>query len=153
MTRTGASKPADAGFALGRLRKAIAFEAAAGLAFEHLDRVRDTAPVSSNAILAAIAYADALTAAYGGRVNQQDHAAVVKLLRDALGKALPTAQERRLDRLLGHKDEVQYGVRVGRSDDAEQTIEALEAFGSWARALLAARSVSITAADEGSSSD
>jgi hypothetical protein len=78
---------------------------------------------------------------------------VVRLLRDVLGKALPTAQERRLDRLLGHKDEVQYGVRVGRSDDAEQTVEALEAFGSWARALLAARSVSIAAANEGGRSD
>jgi hypothetical protein len=63
MTRTGASKPVAAGFALGRLRKAIAFEAAARLAFDHLDRVLDPAPASSNAILAAIAYADALTAA------------------------------------------------------------------------------------------
>ena len=85
-------------------------------------------PVSSNAILAAIAYTDALTAAYQGRVNQRDHTAAVKLLRDALGKALPDAQERRLARLLGRKDEVHYGSRQGRGGDAEQILAALDEF-------------------------
>jgi hypothetical protein len=99
--------------------------------------------VASNAILSAIAYTDALTAAYGGRVNQQDHAAAVKLLRDTLGKSLPDAQERRLARLLGRKDEVQYGARQGRMDDASQVVDHLNQFGGWTKDMLAARSVVI----------
>ena len=99
------------------------------------------------AILAAIAYADAITAAYGGMVNQTDHRAATKLLRDTLGKTLPDAQERRFARLLGRKDEVSYGARPGRDDDASQTVEQLGEFATWARATLAARGVSIVQAD------
>jgi hypothetical protein len=107
LTRTGTSRQVNVDYGFGRLRKALAFHEVARLALEHMDRVGDSDAVSSNAVLAAIAYTDALTAAYHGRVNQKDHAAAVKLLRDALGKALPDTQERRRARLLGRKDEVQ----------------------------------------------
>jgi len=143
MTRTGTSKQVDSIFAIGRLRKAVAFHEVARLALEHIDRVGDPDPVASNAILAAIAYTDALTAAYGGRANQKDHASAVKLLRDTLGKALPDAQERRLSRLLARKDEVQYGSRAGRNPEAELIRESLDEYGIWARTMLAARSVSM----------
>ncbi len=143
MTRTGSAKRVDGAYAFGRLRKAMAFHEVALLAVENMARVRDPDVVTSNVILAAIAYTDAITAAYGGLVNQKDHAAATKLLRDILGKALPDAQERRLAKLLGRKDEVSYGSRIGRSEEAGQTIEQLDAFAIWARATLLARHVSI----------
>jgi len=126
----------------------LAFHEVTQLALDHLDRVRDPDAVSSNAILAVIAYTDALTAAYHGRVNHKDHAAAVKLLRDALGKALPDAQERQLARLLGRKDEAQYGARQRRAEDAGQTIAALNEFAAWARVKLAERSVVVSFPDE-----
>lgn len=144
MTRRGTSKQVDSTFALGRLKKAIAFHEVARLALEYIDHVGDADPVASNAILAAIAYTDALTAAYGGRVNQKDHSSAVKLIRDTLGKALPDAQERRLGKLLARKDEVQYGSRTGRSQEAELILESLGEFGTWARAMLTDRSVSVS---------
>jgi hypothetical protein len=103
--------------------------------------------VTSNVNLAAIAYPDANTAAYGGMENQTDHRAATNQLRDTQGKALPDAQERRFARLLGRKDEVSYGARPGRDDDASQTLEQLGEFATWARATLAARGVSIAQAD------
>lgn len=142
MTRTGPSRPADRAHAAGRFGKAVAFHEVARLALEHVAHIGDPDPILSNAILAAIAYTDALTVAYGGRVNQKDHAAAVKLLRDTLGKALPDAQERRLQRLLARKDEVQYGSRAGRSQEAELFMQNLDEFAIWAREMLAARSVS-----------
>jgi hypothetical protein len=139
MTRTGAAKRVAASYALGRLRKAVAFHEVARIAAEQIERIGDPDPVLSNAILAAIAYTDAITAAFGGEVNSKDHAAAAKLLRDSLGAELPDAQERRLVRLLGSKDEVQYGARAGRRDHAAARIEDLEAFARWAVALLAER--------------
>jgi len=50
--------------------------------------------VSSNAALAVIAYKDALTAVFGGVINQKDHAVAAKLLRDVLANALPVTHER-----------------------------------------------------------
>jgi hypothetical protein len=147
MTRTGNAKRVDGAYAFGRLRKAMAFHEVARLALENMSRVGDPDAVTSNVILAAIAYTDAITAAYGGMVNQTDHRAATKLLRDTLGKALPDAQERRFARLLGRKDEVSYGARPGRDDDASQTVEQLGEFATWARATLAARGVSIVQAD------
>lgn len=72
----------------------------------------------------------------------------MKLLRDALGKALPDAQERRLARLLQRKDETQYGARQARGEDAGQTVAALDEFATWARAKLAERSVVVSFPDE-----
>lgn len=43
----------------------------------------------SNMILGAIAYVDTLTAAILGTINQTDHQTAIKLLRKALGDALP----------------------------------------------------------------
>jgi hypothetical protein len=143
MTRTGASKAVDPTHASGRLRKAEAFHEASRVISDNIASVRDGDVVTANVVLAAIAYTDALTAAYGGRVNQKDHAAAVKLLRDVLGKALPDAQERRLARLLGRKDETAYGASIGRTDEALQTVENLDQFGSWAKSMLAAKRIVI----------
>jgi hypothetical protein len=144
LTRTGASRQVDGAYAFGRQCKALAFHEVARLALERMDRVRDPDAVSLNAILAAIADTNALTAAFHGRVNQKDHAAAVKPLRDALGKALPDAQERRLTRQLGRKAEVQYGSRQARGEDAGETVATLDTFAAWAMEKLAERSVAVS---------
>jgi len=79
--------------------------------------------VRSPMVLAAIAYSDAVTARFLGRVNQVDHAALPKLLRDALGNQLPDAQMRRLRRILQEKDETQYGARLKSRDEAQRLLE------------------------------
>lgn len=143
MTRTGSSRQVGPDYAPGRLKKAIAFHEAARIILEKSGQLLDPDTVSSNATLAIIAYADALTAAYAGRVNQKDHSAVAKLLRDALGKALPDAQERRLIKLIGRKDEFQYGAFMGKSDDARQILQSLDEFAAWAVDMLKAKSISV----------
>ncbi|TIO54526.1 MAG: hypothetical protein E5X80_11670 [Mesorhizobium sp.] len=90
-------------------------------------------PSMSTVINCAIAYCDALTAEFRGEVNQD----VVKLLRAALGKALPAKQEASLRALLEQKDEVQYGSRAKTRNDAEKALERLEEFAAWAEQQLA----------------
>ncbi|RWM09198.1 MAG: hypothetical protein EOR71_10215 [Mesorhizobium sp.] len=94
-------------------------------------------PSMSTVINCAIAFCDALTAEFRGEVNQDDHQAVVKLLRAALGKALPAKQEASLRALLEQKDEVQYGSRAKTRNDAEKALERLEEFAAWAEQQLA----------------
>ena len=90
----------------------------------------------SQVVHAAIAFADALTARYAGRVNRQDHAAAVKTVRDCLGNRLPAAQETRLRRILGEKAEIQYGMRLKTSVEAAHMLVQLEEFAAWAEAEL-----------------
>jgi hypothetical protein len=67
-------------------------------------------------------------------VNQKDHAAAVKTLRDCLGNRLPAAQETRLRRILGEKEEIQYGMRLKTSAEAAHMLAQLEEFAAWAEA-------------------
>jgi hypothetical protein len=90
----------------------------------------------SQTVLAAIAYTDALCARYAGYVNQQHHAAAVQTLRDALGKRLPSGQVTRLNRILGEKDDVQYGMRPKLAVEAQNLLEQLEEFAAWAESEL-----------------
>jgi hypothetical protein len=96
-------------------------------------------PIMSQVVSAAIAFTDALTARYAGRANQQDHAAAVKALRDCLGNWLPAAQETRLRRILGEKDEVQYGTRIKTKAEGVHLLAQLEEFAVWAEAELERR--------------
>jgi hypothetical protein len=93
-------------------------------------------PIVSQAVNAAVAYADAITAARRGRVNQQDHSSIHKLLRDALGERLPEVQAARLRRILGMKDAAQYGARLLRKDEALRVLGDAEAFALWAETEL-----------------
>lgn len=147
MTRTGSSKPVPSGHAIGRLRKAKGFDEMAHLGMEFVADIGDPDVIMANVILAAIAYADALTAEYSGQVNQKDHGSIVKLLRDVLGKELPDAQERRLSRLLERKDEMHYGARLGRSDEAARMVAQLDEFANWAKGQLAARGITLAGPD------
>jgi hypothetical protein len=72
MTRSGNVKRVDGAYAFGRLRKAMAFHEVSRLALENMSRVGDPDAITSNVILAVIAYTDGITAAYGGMVNQTD---------------------------------------------------------------------------------
>ncbi len=93
-------------------------------------------PAISLIATAAIAYADALTAKFAGEINRTNHAAVGKLLADALGKNFTNEQQSRLSRLLSRKDDAQYGAGSFRKSDAEKLLADLEKFAAWAEALL-----------------
>ncbi len=88
-------------------------------------------------VTAAIAYADAITAKLKGVVNKQDHQAASRLLREALGNSLPDKQEKFFRRLLGRKDEVNYGARRSTTyDEAERLVAELDEFAVWAEGVL-----------------
>jgi hypothetical protein len=139
VTRTGPTKKVDRTYASGRLANARSYLQAARDAFALAGEGSNTNPVMSQIINAAIAYTDALTASRKSVVNQQDHNAVVKLLREAFGRDLPAAQERQLRRILTDKDEIQYGVSIGRYSEAEGMLSDLEEFAAWAEHQLLGR--------------
>ena len=132
MTRTGPTKKVDRSYESGRLTNARSYLQAARDALALAQEGSNTNPVMSQIINAAIAYTDTLTAQRKSVVNQQDHMAAIKLLRECFGRDLPSSEERRLRRILTEKDEVQYGVRFGRYSDARQMLADLEAFAAWA---------------------
>lgn len=88
-------------------------------------------PAISNMVLAGIAYADTLTAKRDNVVNQQDHSAAPKLLRDVMGDAIPEAQLKRYRRILDNKDGVQYGARHATREKAEEVFADLTEFSNW----------------------
>jgi hypothetical protein len=129
--------------AIERLLKAQAYRKTAGLAAEFIEDLSDPDPISSNAVLAVIAFTDAITIAVQEQISQDDHAAAIKLLRDCLGNALPGVQERNLQKLLAIKGEVQYGARRGRSEEARLSIRLMDEFAEWAIGALRDRGVSL----------
>jgi len=136
MTRTGPAKSVDGPFAKGRLANARAYLEAAEAAAMLAQPGDNANPIISHVVNAAIAYTDALTARHGGRVNQKDHAAAVKALRDALGNRLPKAQQNRLSKILKRKDEAQYGARHAPLTRGIELLKELHEFARWAEAAL-----------------
>ena len=136
MTRKGPARTVDAAFGASRLSIARAYLKAARNELLMADPNDIGNPAMSQIVNAAIAFSDALTATYAGRVNQKNHAATVETLRDALGKRLPDAQVTNLRRILDEKDAVQYGIVARRRSDAEALLARLEAFASWAEAEM-----------------
>jgi microcystin degradation protein MlrC len=132
MTRRSSSRPADKHFGDGRLALAKAFRLAAANTAELAEATDAGNPIMSLLVTAAIAYTDALTANVKGFVNQQDHAAATKALREALGSRLPKEQETRLTRMLNEKDSAQYGGRIRKMSDAMKLLADLEKFATWA---------------------
>lgn len=132
MTRQTARKKVDSSFAEGRLKLARSYLEAARNEAMLISEGDVGNPIMSQVVLAAIAYTDALCARHAGYVNQRDHAGAVSTLRDVLGKRLPTAQATRLSRILGEKDDVQYGMRTKSVEDARRLLEQLEEFTLWA---------------------
>ena len=118
------------------MRQAQAYQAAARAALTLAEPGQNCSPLISQVVLAAIAYGDALTARRAQVVNQQDHAAAPRLLRDVLRDSLPVAQERRYRRLLGPKDEAQYGIRSAPFEEARRLVEELDQFAAWVEGML-----------------
>ncbi len=136
MTRQGSRKSVTGDYWQGRLAAARDYHRTAQDALDLASEGRNCAPAGSLAILAAIAYADAITAKKGLVVNQQDHALAPKLLRAVLGNTLPDEQESRFKRFLGKKDEVQYGVRRFAYEDTMRFLADLDQFAQWAEDTL-----------------
>ena len=87
-------------------------------------------------VTAAMAYADAITAKRRGVVNKQDHQSSPRLLREVLGSTLPDKHEKFFRRLLGRKDEVNYGARSTTRDEAARLLAELDEFAAWAEGVL-----------------
>ena len=136
MTRTSTKKRVDDNFWSGRLNQAKSYRMASEDAITLADPGQGMNPCISNIVLSAIAYIDALTAKRAGVVNQQDLAAAAKLLRSVMGSALPASQLTRLNRILGQKDEAQYGARPATFDRAKALFDDLTEFGNWVEAQL-----------------
>lgn len=137
MVRKGPSKRRDETFVRGRLVIARGFLKDARNSNAVADPGDIGNPSMSTIINCAIAFSDVITAKYIGETNKDDHQAVLKLLRAALGNRLPEAQSRNLASLLEQKDEVQYGSRAKTRRDADRALERLEEYVDWAERVIA----------------
>lgn len=136
MTRIGPKKRVDALYWQGRLAQARAYLEAARQAAALAESGGNANPIVSQIVLSAIAYGDCLTAKRAQVVNQQDHAAAAKLLREVLRGQLPEEQHKRYRRILAAKDAAQYGARTAPLDYADHLFSELEAFARWAEDQL-----------------
>lgn len=125
------ARRADPGDAPGRLRKARAFLRAAEDGLVLADERGTGDPIMSNAVLAAIAYADALTMKAAGLKNEGDHMTLPRTLRRSLGNRLPREQETRLQRILALKNEIQYEHRTSSIPEARELVELVRRFAEW----------------------
>lgn len=136
MIRRRGEKRAHRALAEGRLANARDFLKSARDLLALADEDANGNPAMSQAVQAAIAYADALTIRAGGVRNTGDHAAAVELLRDVLGRQADDAQLQRLGRILALKDATQYGYRSRTIQEAARLVAQMERLAEWAEALL-----------------
>jgi hypothetical protein len=115
----------------GRLNQAREFRESAR-SLVTLEASRTYNPAITLMVACAIAYADAITAKRKSVINKQDHACAPRLLREVLGNTLPERQEKFYRRLLGRKDEVNYGARSTSLDEAQRLLSELDEFAEWA---------------------
>jgi len=135
MTSQGPRRTASEGEWAGRLTQGREFHESA----RNLVTLAESKSYNSAITLmvtAAIGYVDAITAKRKGVVNKQDHQAAARLLREVLGSSLPDKHERFFRRLLGRKDEVNYGARSTTLDDAERLLTELDEFAAWIEGAL-----------------
>lgn len=135
MTNQGPRKTIDASHATARLLQAREFHESAR-SLVTLGHSTSYNGAITLMIMAAIAYADAMTARTKGIVNKQDHQSAPRLLREALGNRLPDKQQKFYRKLLGRKDEVNYGVRSTTREEAERLLGELDEFAAWAEGVL-----------------
>lgn len=135
MTGQGPRKPVDAGHSSARLLQAREFhESARGLVT--LGQSKSYNGAITLMVAAVIAYGDAITAKAKGIVNKQDHQSAPKLLREVLRSRLPDKQEKFFRKLLGRKDEVNYGARSTTLEEAQRLLKGLDEFAAWAEGTL-----------------
>jgi hypothetical protein len=135
MTGQGPRKTVEAGHASARLLQAREFHESAR-SLVTLAESRSYNGTVTLIVTAAIAYGDAITAKGRGIVNKQDHQSAPKLLREVLGNRLPDKQEKFFRKLLGRKDEVNYGARSTTLEEAQRLLVELDEFAVWAEGVL-----------------
>ena len=136
MARPGRGKRVPRGEWQGRLDAGKSFRKAAQDLLELSEESSAGNPMIVQAVLAAIAYGDALTVKFGRFQNTADHAARPRAVRSVLGTRFPQAQSTRLSRLLAWKDESQYGHRMASAREAREVIEQLHRFADWSEQEL-----------------
>lgn len=135
MTNKGPRRAATDGEWAGRLTQAREFHESARSLVTLAENKSYNGAITVM-VTAAIGYADAITAKHKGVVNKQDHQAASRLLREVLGNSLPDRQEKFFRRLLGRKDEVNYGARSTTLEEAERLMAELDEFAAWAEGVL-----------------
>lgn len=120
----------------GRLVKARAYLEAARSGAELAEETSIGDPIISSGVLATIAFGDALTIRFAGIQNDREHLGLSRALARALGKRAAD-QLRRVDRILGAKDDTQYGHRVHSLAEARTILTQVERFAEWAEVELA----------------
>lgn len=135
MTNQGSRKVVDVAHSTARLLQAREFHDSAR-SLVTLGESKSYNGAIALMVTAAIAYGDAITAQIRGVVNQKDHQSAPKLLREVLGNRLPDKQERFFRKLLGRKDEVNYGARSTTLDEAQRLLAELDDFAAWGEGLL-----------------
>lgn len=113
---------------------------------EHLAAAQEMLDISSDdsrakaaamqAVHAAIAFGDALTAARLGLVNTENHQQLPALVRTAAGKSAINDQISRLQRIMSRKDQADYGPARWHREDAHDLVVQVERFAAWIRDLL-----------------
>lgn len=135
MTGRGPRKTVDGGHSPARLLQAREFHESAR-SLVTLAQSQSYNGAVTLMITAAIAYGDAITSRARGVVNKQDHLNAPRLLREVLGNRLPDKQEKFFRKLLGRKDEVNYGARSTPLDEAHRLLAELDDFAAWAEGEL-----------------
>lgn len=101
-----------------------------------LETAANAKGVASDAVLAAIAFGDAITVQRLGQHNTTDHGALPKLVQIALGKDADQQQVNRLKRIIAEKGDAHYGGRFWTRAEAETFLDNATRFISWAEAVL-----------------
>lgn len=135
MTNQGPRKAVDAVLSSARLLQAREFHESAR-SLVKLGQSKSYNGAITLMVTAAIAYGDAVTAMAKGVVNKQDHQSAPKLLREVLGNRLPDKQEKFFRKLIGRKDEVNYGARSTAFEEAQRLLVELDQFAAWAEGML-----------------
>jgi len=131
MIRKGTRRAVDAEHWRGRLDVAQAYLKVAEDALELADPGQNCIPIVGNIALGAIAYSDSLTARFAQVTNTTDHAQAPKLLKEVLGDRLPQAQQTRLSRLIGRKDEAHYGPHHLTRSEARKVFDDFQKLAIW----------------------
>lgn len=103
-----------------------------------LDEGANAKGVAADAVLAAIAYGDALTVQRLGLHNVDDHRALPDLVHRALGLDTVAEQVTRLRRIISKKNEAHYGGGMWSREIAEDYLTQVRRFANWAEAMLGA---------------
>lgn len=121
----------------GRHRDAENFLQAADDALALADPGDSGKPIMSAAVRALIAYGDALTIKHGGIKNTTDHRMLPRAIKKALGRRAKKKQMKRLHRLLGQKNDIDYHHRDIQLGEARKFLKRTRRFARWAEKELA----------------